>query len=122
MSEEKINHPSYYGGDERYEVVKLLDDWHFGYGFAMGSAIKYIVRAGKKNADSEETDIKKAIWFLERAVGLDEPKNRPPMFHLSPSEAAKFHSLSEARSEALTSIARRDPESAIRFLKSAISK
>lgn len=120
---EKVNHPSHYGGDVPFEAIKLIEDWGFGYGFTMGSAIKYGVRAGSKDGEPEDRDLGKAIWYLEHAAAITSRARdqgldiRPPsMLRLSPSEAAKFHNLNEDRTEALAAMARRDPEAAVRFL------
>ena len=116
MTDDKINHPSHYGGDVPFEAIKLIEDWGFGYGFTMGSAIKYGVRAGAKDGEPEDRDLEKAIWYLGRAAKMTGHAGPPSMFHLSPSDAAKFHNLNEDRTEALAAMARRDPEAAIRFL------
>lgn len=57
-----INHPSHYGGDTKYEVIKIIEKYFLG--FCLGNAIKYILRAGRK--ESFSIDIRKAIWYLER--------------------------------------------------------
>lgn len=60
---EKVNHPSHYQG-KGLEVIQVIES--FDLNFNMGNAIKYILRAGKK--DNFEEDIKKAIWYLSREV------------------------------------------------------
>ena len=62
MTEETINHPSYYkaGGMEAIDVVEA-----YGLGFHLGNAVTYILRAGRKTENGKE-DIAKAIWYLER--------------------------------------------------------
>lgn len=60
---DQVNHPSHYQGN-KFEVIDIIED--FQLGFNLGNAIKYILRAGKK--DSWESDIKKAIWYLEREL------------------------------------------------------
>lgn len=112
---DKIIHPKHYGGDVPFEAIRLIEDWGFGYGFAMGSAVKYAVRAGVKDGEPEEHDLGKAIWYLDRAAKLGHA-GPPPMIRLPPSEAAKFHNMNEDRAEALSAMARRDPEAAIRLL------
>lgn len=63
---EKIDHPAHYGGaSSPYEVIKLVERW--GLGFHLGSALKYVARAGKKTPDVL-TDLKKARWYLDRAM------------------------------------------------------
>lgn len=110
-----IDHPSHYGGDVQYEAIKLIEDWGFGYGFCMGSAIKYNVRAGSKDGEAEAKDKGKAIWYLERATRL-RPVFEERLKRLGARPAAAFHKLDEERTEALIHMARRDPESALRFL------
>lgn len=58
---EKIDHPSHYQGN-KYEVIDIIED--FKLDFHLGNAIKYILRAGKK--DNKLDDLNKAIWYLER--------------------------------------------------------
>lgn len=58
---EEINHPAHYqaGRMEVADVCEAFDcDWH------TGTAIKYLLRAGKK--DAEIADIKKALWYITR--------------------------------------------------------
>ena len=38
----------------------------FNLNFKLGNAIKYILRAGKK--DSITQDLRKAIWYIEREI------------------------------------------------------
>ena len=59
----KVNHPAHYnqGG---IEVIDAIEAWRLG--FHLGSAIKYIARAGVKSQDTEREDIEKAIWYLQR--------------------------------------------------------
>lgn len=62
---EKVDHPPHYGGgDNPYEVIKVLEAWDLG--FHLGNAVKYVARAGRKNKNTEMEDIRKAIWYLER--------------------------------------------------------
>lgn len=59
-----VSHPDHYntGG---IEVIKAIEAWGFGEGFNRGNAIKYIARAGHKDAACEIQDLKKAIQYLE---------------------------------------------------------
>lgn len=63
---ERINHPDHYGGDTTYEVIKVIEAWDLD--FPCGNAVKYIARAGKKDADAEAEDLKKAVWYLQRKI------------------------------------------------------
>ena len=65
MADDKIDHPSYYGGkDNPYEAIKVIEAWNLG--FCLGNAIKYISRAGKKDAIIQ--DLKKAHLYLGREI------------------------------------------------------
>ncbi len=70
---EKINHPSHYGGDTVYEVIKVIEAWNLG--FNTGNAVKYIARAGKKDKSTEIEDLKKAVWYLNREITKKEKEN-----------------------------------------------
>jgi hypothetical protein len=58
---EAVNHPPHYGGDVPHEPIKCITAW--GLNFALGNAVKYIARAGKKGSALE--DLQKAKWYLE---------------------------------------------------------
>ncbi len=60
-----VNHPKHYGGAENpYEAIKVIEAWALG--FCLGNAVKYIARAGKKDAAVQ--DLKKARWYLDREI------------------------------------------------------
>lgn len=65
---EKIHHPAHYGGDTKYEAIKVIHAW--GCNFNSGNALKYAMRAGLK-VDAGMTleeklieDYGKAAWYL----------------------------------------------------------
>ena len=64
---ELVNHPDHYQGN-KFEVIDIIEDYELN--FTLGSAVKYILRAGKK--DDKNTDLKKAIWMLERELEEEE--------------------------------------------------
>jgi hypothetical protein len=64
--EEKVNHPSHYGGDNTYEAIKVIEAWNLN--FHLGNVVKYLSRAGKKGSAKE--DLEKAKWYLERYIQL----------------------------------------------------
>lgn len=60
-----VDHPKHYGGkDNPYEAIKVIEAW--GLGFCLGNTVKYIARAGKKDATVQ--DLKKARWYLDRHI------------------------------------------------------
>jgi len=71
--DEKINHPLHYGGkDNLYEAIKVIEAWNLG--FCLGNVVKYIARAGKKDGAALQQDLKKARWYLDRAISKLEGK------------------------------------------------
>lgn len=60
-----VNHPPHYkgAGIESIEVIEAFD-----LGFCLGNAIKYILRAGRKDPAKEVEDLKKAQWYLHRRI------------------------------------------------------
>lgn len=68
---ETVDHPSHYNTGS-IEVIDAIEDWELG--FNLGNAVKYIARAGKKDPTKECEDLKKAAWYLQRAISaVDEP-------------------------------------------------
>lgn len=58
-----VNHPAYYNRGS-VEVIEFIEDWRLD--FSMGSFVKYICRAGKK--DNYVQDLEKARWYIKRFV------------------------------------------------------
>jgi len=72
--EPAVDHPHHYGGkDNPYEVIKIIDAYGWGYEFALGNAIKYILRAGKKHSNASE-DLEKASWYLNHVIEILKKK------------------------------------------------
>lgn len=65
FKKELVNHPQHYGGkDNPYEAIKVIEAWKLG--FCLGNTVKYISRAGKKDAKVQE--LEKALWYLKREI------------------------------------------------------
>lgn len=63
--DDPVNHPDHYGGgDNPFEVIKIIE--YFDLNFSLGSAIKYILRAGKKLREEDIIDLRKAAWYCSR--------------------------------------------------------
>lgn len=78
-----IKHPSHYAEGRNFEPKDVIRDW--GLNFNLGSAVKYISRAGRK--DGIVQDLKKAQQFIqfeidaieaERSKGAKEEKPVDP--------------------------------------------
>lgn len=55
--------PNHYGGDAVMRAIEAC-----GVNFGRGSVAKYVLRAGKKEKNSELIDLKKARWYLDREI------------------------------------------------------
>jgi len=62
---EKINHPNHYQA-ENMEAIDVIEAYNLN--FSLGSALKYILRAGKKPNEKTSEDLNKAIWYLQREI------------------------------------------------------
>lgn len=57
--------PNYYN-DTKIAPIDVIEDWDLD--FCLGSALKYIKRAGKKENNPSVQDLKKVIWYIERRI------------------------------------------------------
>ncbi|WP_426292023.1 DUF3310 domain-containing protein [Dyadobacter endophyticus] len=63
----RVDHPTHYGGkDDPYEAIKVIEAWKLD--FPLGNTVKYISRAGKKDATKLLEDLEKAKWYLQRKI------------------------------------------------------
>lgn len=65
IENDPVNHPSHYT-DGNIEVMDYIEDK--GFNFALGNAVKYISRAGKKDKNKTIQDLEKAEWYLNREI------------------------------------------------------
>ena len=65
-----VNHPPHYntGGIEAIDYIEAKK-----LNFHLGNAVKYISRAEHKGTYTQ--DLKKAIWYLNRAIEAKEKNN-----------------------------------------------
>lgn len=66
-----VTHPSHYNSG-KIEVIEAIEDW--GLGFHLGNVVKYVARAGKKDASKEVEDLEKASWYLKRKIEILKAK------------------------------------------------
>lgn len=69
---DNIKAPSHYVDGRKYEPKDVIRDW--GLNFNLGSAVKYISRAGRKGDKLE--DLKKAKQFLEFEIEVSEEEQK----------------------------------------------
>lgn len=60
-----VNHPAHYTSG-KIEVADFIEDQRLGW--ALGNAVKYIARAGKKDQSKEIEDLEKAGWYVARRI------------------------------------------------------
>lgn len=60
---EKVNHPDHYNQLD-VECIDVVE--HFS--FNLGSAMKYIWRAGLKQGEPADQDLNKAAWYIQREL------------------------------------------------------
>lgn len=59
--------PNHYKSKSGQDVIDVLEDFDVT-DFYLGSAVKYILRAGKKDPSKEVQDLQKAIEFINRKI------------------------------------------------------
>lgn len=67
-----VTRPAHYtdGGIETIDFIEAK-----GLGYHLGNAVKYISRAGKKGTNNGLEDLKKAQWYIARAIEKNEYAN-----------------------------------------------
>lgn len=73
---EQVNHPIHYKSENGkecidYMIEKYGEEWV--YHFCVLNAYKYKFRAGKKDDNSKEQDLAKAMWYEKYAYKLVKP-------------------------------------------------
>ena len=69
MKTDNVNHPSHYTwlkekcGIEVLDITRHMD-------FNLGNAIKYILRAGKKDPAKEIEDLQKAVFYINDKIKM----------------------------------------------------
>ena len=62
---DKIN-PSHYKTPSGLEAIDVIEKFELPYHVA--TAVRYLLRAGKKVNESESDDLQKARWYIERRL------------------------------------------------------
>ena len=65
VTRDNVNHPDHYNHG-KIEVIDFIEDQHLG--FHLGNAVKYISRAGRKDANNTIEDLRKAVWYINRQI------------------------------------------------------
>lgn len=59
-----VDNPQHYQTKYGLQVIDVIEKFELNYN--LGNAVKYILRAGKK--DNEVQDLRKAIWYISRQI------------------------------------------------------
>lgn len=100
MKKSNINHPKHYNacgepddeGSVPFEPIKVIEGFGLSWGFCLGCAVKYILRAPFKG--SEREDLEKALWYLDRLASRIGQK-RVRCYHSDVARAWKLDSRLE---------------------------
>lgn len=91
-----VHNPAHYTEGRKYEPRKVIYDWDLN--FNLGSAVKYIARAGRKDSSFANEDLKKAIQCIE--FELDEIKVRDVNKAVIKDQERKIYELTNRLSSA----------------------
>lgn len=72
MNIEQIKKPKHYTDGRKYEPKDVIRDWKLN--FNLGSAVKYVARAGRK--DDIIQDLKKAQEFIQFEIEAIEEERK----------------------------------------------
>jgi hypothetical protein len=81
MSDDKVDHPSHYGGDTVYETIKVAKAWGYMKDAQKFEMLRYLSRSGTRVYDgltplqSEIRDLEKLIWYAQDKI--KDLKNEP---------------------------------------------
>lgn len=99
-----VNHPAHYGGENSaYEAIKVI--WAWNADFYLGSALKYLARAGRKPGEDLIKDLRKAEFYLRYAIENPPVPRMGHAMHVRPeilhANDAGFSDRSEWRADAV---------------------
>ena len=72
-ADDAVNHPSHYNIGN-IEAIDVIEDWNLD--FSLGSAVKYICRAGHKDGNTKLQDLQKASWYIRKHRGISTERLR----------------------------------------------
>lgn len=73
-TQDDVNHPSHYASESGLEAIEVIEAFFHENAF-LANTFKYIARAGKKGGEVKRLeDLRKAQWYLEREIKLEEAR------------------------------------------------
>ena len=73
MKFDPVTKPQHYAAST-IEVIEAITAWELGY--CLGNVVKYVARAGKKDASKHIEDLMKAQWYLQREIQTLEEEEK----------------------------------------------
>lgn len=71
---EWVNSPQHYNPGT-YETWRIINEYDLDKDFYLATALRYILRAGKKYNNKFAEDLRKAIWYLNKRADMWEQDN-----------------------------------------------
>lgn len=99
------------------EAINVIEAW--GLGFSYGNALKYILRAGRKDPEKTIEDLLKARWYIERGSIIGESVY---VGSIRPSRVSDAFGLSENLARAVECIAFSEPRGALDFIGTEVER
>lgn len=99
-----VNYPPHYRTAMGIEAIDVME--RYGLGLHLGTAFKYLVRAGRKSVDATREDLAKAHWYVDRWLGSEMADLPAPAVSMvfSPVTVVAAFELTGARADAVTAI------------------
>lgn len=86
---DNVKHPSHYAEGRKFEPKDVIRDW--GLNFNLGSAVKYVARAGRK--DDILQDLRKAQEFIQFEIDAIEAERAKAVKPKAPQHPNCRHSV-----------------------------
>lgn len=92
MKKDMIDHPPHYSEGRKHEPIEVIEDW--GLDFNLGTALKYISRAGRK--DDIIMDLEKCVWYIQREIRcIKAQREIVRQIELRNAAAEEFYAIAE---------------------------
>jgi hypothetical protein len=62
----EVDSPAHYQAANGLEAIDVIEG--FGLNYRLGNAVKYLLRAGKKDPAKRRQDLEKARWYVQREI------------------------------------------------------
>lgn len=94
QKDDPVNHPNHYT-DGKYECIDYIESSGYFMNGYLFNAVKYISRAGKKDPDKYEEDLRKAIWYLKRNDERKQKQNQNQLPSISTEDYIRDKGLED---------------------------